>query len=180
MPTAWGAYGAEVGGEPLDRDEVYRVVTNNFLAGGQDGWTTFADGTDRWDTYYDMQAGFVEYIQMLDSTIDAEDVPMDRIVRLDDVVTMLHVNDTHGRWAPDYYGGGMAYIADLVEKERAHNPDVLLFDAGDTFQGNSFAYFFKDRPDNPIAGGMNLTGFRCHGGRQPRVQLRQQPPSPPC
>jgi 5'-nucleotidase/UDP-sugar diphosphatase len=156
--TAWGAYGAEVGGEPLDRDQVYRVVTNNFLAGGQDGWATFAEGTDRWDTYYDMQEGFVEYIGMLE-TIDAEDIPMDRIVRLDDVVTMLHVNDTHGRWAPDYYGGGMAYIADLVEKERAHNPEVLLFDAGDTFQGNSFAYFFKDRDDNPIAGGMNLLDY---------------------
>ncbi len=32
-------------------------------------------------------------------------------------------------------------------------------DAGDAFQGTSFAYFFKDRPDNPIAGGMNLLGF---------------------
>jgi 2',3'-cyclic-nucleotide 2'-phosphodiesterase (5'-nucleotidase family) len=156
--TAWGAYGAEVGGVPLDRDEVYRVVTNDFLAGGQDGWTTFAEGTNRWNTYYDMQEGFVEYIGMLE-TIDAEDIPMGRITRLDEVVTMLHTNDTHGRWEADYYGGGMVYLADLIEKERAHNPDVLLFDAGDTFQGNSFAYFFKDRPDNPIAGGMNLLGF---------------------
>ena len=61
-PTAWGAYGVQVGGAPLVRDQVYRVVTNNFLAGGQDGWTTFAEGTNRWDTYYDMQEGFVEYI----------------------------------------------------------------------------------------------------------------------
>jgi len=156
--TAWGAYGVEVGGEPLVRDEVYRVVTNNFLAGGQDGWTTFAEGTNRWDTYYDMQEGFVEYIRMLE-TIDAEDIPMERIIRLDDVITMLHVNDTHGRWSADYYGGGMVYLASLIEAERAHNPDALLLDAGDTFQGNSFAYFFKDRPDNPIAGGMNLLDF---------------------
>jgi 2',3'-cyclic-nucleotide 2'-phosphodiesterase (5'-nucleotidase family) len=156
--TAWGAYGVEVGGEPLVRDEVYRVVTNDFLAGGQDGWTTFADGTDRWNTYYDMQEGFVEYIKMLE-VIDAEDIPMDRIVRLDDVVTMMHVNDTHGRWTADYYGGGMVYLASIIEAERAHNPDALLFDAGDTFQGNSFAYFFKDRLDNPIAGGMNMLGF---------------------
>ena len=91
--------------------------------------------------------------------IDAEDIPMERIIRLDEVVTMLHVNDTHGRWAADYYGGGMVYLADLIEAERAHNPNILLLDAGDTFQGNSFAYFFKDRPDNPIAGGMNLLGF---------------------
>jgi 2',3'-cyclic-nucleotide 2'-phosphodiesterase (5'-nucleotidase family) len=157
-PTSWGAYGVEVDGEPLDRDTVYRVVTNNFLAGGQDGWTTFADGANRWDTYYDMQQGFVEYIEMLE-VIDAEDVPMGRITRLDNVVTMLHTNDTHGRWEADYYGGGMVYLADLIAKERAHNPNALLLDAGDTFQGNSFAYFFKDRPDNPIAGGMNFLGF---------------------
>ena len=160
-PTTWGAYGVEVGGEPLIRDEVYRVVTNDFLAGGQDGWTTFADGTNRWNTYYDMQEGFVEYIQMLE-VIDAEDIPMERIIRLDDVVTMLHTNDSHGDWPPDsYYGSpqGFVYLASLVEAERAHNPNVVLLDAGDTFQGNSFAYFFKDRLDNPIAGGLNLMGY---------------------
>jgi 5'-nucleotidase len=160
-PTTWGAYGIEIGGAPLDRDAVYRVVTNNFLAGGQDGWVTFADGTNRWDTYYDMQQGFVEYLEML-GTVDAEDVPMDRIIRLDEVVTMLHTNDTHGTWAAtDYYGTleGFEYLASLIAAERAHNPNVLLLDAGDTFQGNSFAYFFKDRADNPIAGGMNLLGY---------------------
>jgi len=156
--TTWGAYGVEIGGEPLERDEVYRIVTNDFLAGGQDGWTTFADGTDRWNTYYDMQEGFVEYVKMLE-VIDAEDIPMERIVRLDDVVTMLHTNDTHGRWSADYYGGGFVYLASLIEAERAHNPNALLLDAGDTFQGNSFASFFRDRPDNPIAGGMKLLDF---------------------
>jgi len=159
-PTAWGAYGVEIGGAPLDRDEVYTIVTNDFLAGGQDGWTTFADGLNRWNTYYDMQEGFVEYIKALpDGVIDAGDIPMDRIIRLDDVVTMLHTNDTHGSWAADSYGAGFAYLADLIGKERAHNSDALLLDAGDTFQGNSFAYFFKDRPDNPIAGGMNLLEY---------------------
>jgi 2',3'-cyclic-nucleotide 2'-phosphodiesterase (5'-nucleotidase family) len=159
--TAWGAYGVDVGGEPLVRDEVYRVVTNDFLAGGQDGWTTFAEGTNRWNTYYDMQEGFVEYIKMLE-VIDSEDIPMSRIVRLDDVVTMLHTNDSHGDWPADsYYGDpqGFVYLASLVTAERAHNPDALLLDAGDTFQGNSFAYFFKDRADNPIAGGMNLLDY---------------------
>lgn len=157
-PAAWGAYGVEIGGEPLVRDQVYRVVTNNFLAGGQDGWTTFADGTNRWDTYYDMQQAFVEYLQTLE-VVDAEDVPTERIVRLDDVVTMLHTNDTHGRWSADSYGRGMVYLASLIAEERAHNPEALLFDAGDTFQGNSFASFFRDRPDNPIAGGMNLLDY---------------------
>jgi 2',3'-cyclic-nucleotide 2'-phosphodiesterase (5'-nucleotidase family) len=160
-PSTWGAYDVQIGGEPLMRDEVYRVVTNDFLAGGQDGWTTFAEGTNRWNTYFDMQAGFVDYLEML-GTVDAEDVPMGRIIQLDAVVTMLHTNDSHGNWPAGEYRGspnGMELLASLVAEQRAKNPDALLLDAGDTFQGNSFAYFFKDRADNPIAGGMNLMGY---------------------
>ncbi len=160
-PTAWGAYGVTVDGEPLVRDQVYRVATNNFLAGGQDGWVTFADGTNRWDTYYDMQQGLVEYIQMLE-VIDAEDVPMDRIIRLDNVVTMLHTNDTHGTWPETYYYGtpeGFAFLASAIKAERAKNPNVLLLDAGDTFQGNAFAQYFRNADPNPIAGGLNLLGY---------------------
>ncbi len=62
-------------------------MTNDFLAGGQDGRATFADGTNRWNTYFDTQEGFVDYIKMLD-VIDAEDIPMERIIHLDDVVTL--------------------------------------------------------------------------------------------
>lgn len=160
-PEAWGAYGITIDGKPLVRDQVYRVVTNDFLAGGQDGWVTFADGTNRWNTYYDMQQGFVEYIEML-GVIDAEDVPMDRITRLDNVVTMLHTNDTHGTWPETYYYGtpeGVAFLASLIKAERAKNPNVLLLDAGDTFQGNAFAQYFRNADPNPIAGGMNLLGY---------------------
>ena len=160
-PNYWGAYGVEVDGEPLDPDEEYRVVTNNFLAGGQDGWTTFADGTNRWDTYYDMQEGFVEYIKMLE-VIDAEDVPMERIIRLDQVLTLLHTNDTHGTWPETYYYGdseGFAFLASLIKAERAKNPNTLLLDAGDTFQGNAFAQYFRNATTNPIAGGLNLLGY---------------------
>jgi 5'-nucleotidase/UDP-sugar diphosphatase len=160
-PTAWGAYGVQVDGEPLVRDQVYRVVTNDFLAGGQDGWVTFADGTNRWNTYYDMQQGFVEYIGMLE-VIDAEDIPMGRITRLDDVVTILHTNDTHGTWPETYYYGtpeGFAFLASHIKAERAKNPNVLLLDAGDTFQGNAFAQYFRNATPNPIAGGMNLLDY---------------------
>ncbi|WP_461029689.1 bifunctional metallophosphatase/5'-nucleotidase, partial [Streptomyces sparsus] len=33
-------------GEPLDSDRTYRVAMNSFLAGGGDGFPTFAEGTD--------------------------------------------------------------------------------------------------------------------------------------
>ncbi|MGQ9713269.1 MAG: 5'-nucleotidase C-terminal domain-containing protein [Anaerolineae bacterium] len=162
-PTAWGAYGVKVGGEPLRRDHVYRVVTNNFLAGGQDGWVTFAQGTNRWDTYYDMQEAVNEYIQWYNANVGPIDYQVEgRIVQLDNVVTILHTNDTHGVWEPITYRGrkeGFAYLAALIAKERAHNPNVLLLDAGDTFQGNAFAQYFRNSTPNPIAGGLNLLGY---------------------
>jgi 2',3'-cyclic-nucleotide 2'-phosphodiesterase/3'-nucleotidase len=160
-PTAWGAYNIKVNGEPLDRDKVYRVVTNNFLAGGQDGWVTFAEGTNRWDTYYDMQEAVNEYIATI-SPIEPEDIPGGRITRLDNVVTILHTNDTHGRWEADTYRGnpnGFAYLASLIERERTKNPNVLLLDAGDTIQGNAFAFYFRNRTPNPIIEGMNLLNY---------------------
>jgi 5'-nucleotidase/UDP-sugar diphosphatase len=61
-PTAWGAVDVNVGGEPLQLDKLYRVTTNDFLAGGQDEWTTFADGINREDTYVDMQEVTNNYI----------------------------------------------------------------------------------------------------------------------
>ncbi|MBC7234111.1 MAG: 5'-nucleotidase C-terminal domain-containing protein [Chloroflexi bacterium] len=67
-PTRWGAFDIKVNGEPLDYSKTYRVVTNNFLAPGGDNFLTFAEGTNRWDTYYDMQQGLNEYIQWYNAT----------------------------------------------------------------------------------------------------------------
>ena len=59
----WGAFNVKVGGQPLDPAKIYRVVTNNFLATGTgDGFVTFGRGTNRWDTYFDMQVALNEYI----------------------------------------------------------------------------------------------------------------------
>ena len=160
-PTTWGAYDVMVNGEPLDPEETYRVVTNNFLAGGQDGWVTFAEGTNRWDTYYDMQEAVNEYIATI-SPIDAEDIPMGRIIKLDKLITILHTNDVHGRFPTDEYKGtpqGMTYLASYIKAERAKNPNTILLDAGDTFQGNAFAQYFRNATPNPIAGAMNLLDY---------------------
>ena len=39
--------------------------------------------------------------------------------------------------------GGLARISALVKKVRAENPDTLLFDAGDMFQGTPYYNYFK-------------------------------------
>jgi 2',3'-cyclic-nucleotide 2'-phosphodiesterase (5'-nucleotidase family) len=172
-PTAWGAYGVNVGGQPINYTKTYRVVTNNFLATGGDGFVTFNQGTNRWDSYYDMQAGLNEYIQMYNSTVGPIDYAVeDRITKLDKVVTILHTNDEHGRLQAELYHGvqqGLEYISSLVKAERAMNPDDLLFTAGDTVQGNSFAFYYRNAPGatpggtttlpNPLIAGLNLMGY---------------------
>lgn len=51
-----------VNGEPLDPEGTYKVVTNNYMAQGGDGYTMFA-GLPGYDTGFLMADAVVEYIQ---------------------------------------------------------------------------------------------------------------------
>ena len=64
-------------------------------------------------------------------------------------ITILHTNDTHSHVEPfeasHYkYGnkGGVARRATLVENIRKENPNTLLLDAGDIFQGTPYFNYF--------------------------------------
>jgi len=157
-PKNWGAYGIEVGGQPLDYKKTYRIVTNNFLAPGGDSFATFTQGTNRRDTGFDMQEGFNDWIKANTPIHNPADFGQ-RAIKLSQIVTILHTNDTHGRWEADRFHGGFAYLATLIKQERAKNPHALLLDAGDTTQGNAFAFFYKDRDPNPIIRGLNLLKY---------------------
>src|ERR1044072_2739198 len=60
------------------------------------------------------------------------------------VITILHTNDTHSQIAPlpandrNAGKGGVARRATLVKKLRQENPNTLLIDAGDVFQGTPY------------------------------------------
>ena len=69
-------------------------------------------------------------------------------------LTILHVNDTHGRILPYVEAtssdkqmvGGAAYLARMIEEERLKNPNgTLLLSAGDMFQGTPVSNLFKGR-----------------------------------
>jgi len=64
-------------------------------------------------------------------------------------LTILHTNDMHSRIDPfpndgrTYAGlGGMARRATLISQIRSQNPNVLLLDSGDIFQGTPYFNFF--------------------------------------
>jgi 5'-nucleotidase len=65
-------------------------------------------------------------------------------------LTVLHTNDMHCHIEPfpddhaEYPGrGGMLRIASFVNQSRKENPNLLLLDAGDMFQGTPYFNYFK-------------------------------------
>jgi len=65
-------------------------------------------------------------------------------------ITILHTNDMHSQIEPftgtnERYSnkGGLARIAQLVKRYKTGNPNTLLFDAGDMFQGTPYFNYFK-------------------------------------
>ena len=64
-------------------------------------------------------------------------------------ITILHTNDTHSQiepFDPSHHKfankGGVARRASLVQKVRKENPNTLLLDAGDIFQGTPYFNYF--------------------------------------
>lgn len=69
-------------------------------------------------------------------------------------LTILHTNDTHSRLEPfpmdgsrNQGLGGIAPRARLIEEIRRQERQVLLFDAGDIFQGTPYFNLYKGEPE---------------------------------
>ena len=80
-------------------------------------------------------------------------------------VTLLHTSDTHSCIMPlspsltDTMAagrGGFVRRAAMVERERAENPDMLLFDCGDFSQGSPYYNIYKGDVE---VGLMNIMGY---------------------
>ncbi|WP_261381468.1 bifunctional metallophosphatase/5'-nucleotidase [Paenibacillus cremeus] len=72
-------------------------------------------------------------------------------------ITVGHTNDIHGHIEENKNGKefGYAKIATLVKQWRQENPNFLLMDAGDTFQGTVFVNQFKGESVVPILNSLN-------------------------
>ena len=76
--------------------------------------------------------------------------PLLDVGRGEKLITILHTNDTHSQIDPlpptdgEYPDkGGVARRATLVKRIRKENPNMLLIDAGDVFQGTPYFNFYK-------------------------------------
>lgn len=77
-------------------------------------------------------------------------------------LTILHTNDTHSRLEPfpmdggrNQGLGGIAARSKLISKIRAEEEHVLLFDAGDIFQGTPYFNIYKGEPEIKAMSAMN-------------------------
>jgi 5'-nucleotidase len=77
-------------------------------------------------------------------------------------LTILHTNDTHSRLEPfpmdggrNQGLGGISARAKLIKQIRAEEEHVLLFDAGDIFQGTPYFNLYKGEPEIKAMTAMN-------------------------
>ena len=92
----------------------------------------------------------------------------------DSTVTILHTNDFHSRVEPiSKYDspcsaednaegkcfGGYARLVTAVAEARSRNPDALLFDGGDQFQGSLFYTYYKGKVAAEIMNTMQYDGM---------------------
>lgn len=78
-------------------------------------------------------------------------------------ISIMHTNDLHCHIEPFSGGndntnskGGLARISEMVKRVKAENPNTLLFDAGDMFQGTPYYNYFKGELMLKI---MSATGY---------------------
>jgi 5'-nucleotidase len=96
-------------------------------------------------------------------TWSAISTPLLEIAPGETLVTILHTNDTHSQIDPlpandkQYPDkGGVARRATLVRRVRKENPNTLLIDAGDVFQGTPYFNFYKGEVEYKA---MSLIGY---------------------
>jgi 5'-nucleotidase len=83
-------------------------------------------------------------------SFEALAAPLIRAQPGETLITILHTNDTHSQIDPlpandkQHPGmGGVARRATLIKRLRRENPNSLLVDAGDVFQGTPYFNFFR-------------------------------------
>src|SRR6185295_10289771 len=89
--------------------------------------------------------------------------PLLKVAAGEKLLTFLHTNDTHSQIDPlpandgQYPDmGGVARRATLVKRIRKENPNTLMIDAGDVFQGTPYFNFYKGEVEYKS---MSLIGY---------------------
>jgi len=129
-----------VGGEPVIAGPTVYIATNNFTAGGGDGFDEF-EGKDLIFTPFSYQQSLFEYItEGLNGLITAAQYPEGGEGRINEAaftVRIMHNNDGESMLVADTIGGikvgGAPEFKSVVDSLRAEGTPNLMLSSGDNF-----------------------------------------------
>lgn len=133
-------------GAAISDTEKLKVVTNDFLATGGDGFKGFVDAGTYENTHVLVRDALIENIKA-NHTITA--AMNSRIANLAKYINVVATSDVHGTVYPwDYFGNkasdmGLAKVSTYVNSLRAVNPNLMLIDNGDTIQGTPLVTYYN-------------------------------------
>ncbi|MGX6969455.1 5'-nucleotidase C-terminal domain-containing protein [Vagococcus bubulae] len=160
---------------PLKADKTYKVVINDFLFGGGDGFAAFTKGTLIGELDPDTNI-FVNYIKSqktVSAKVEGRKKQAAASNEKEKNLTILGTTDVHGNiWNYSYEdnkeaGNGLAKVATYANsvREEKGKENVILVDNGDIIQGTILTDdLYNVNPDllkleHPIIKAMNVIGY---------------------
>ncbi len=160
--------------EPINDTQIYRLGTNNYTAGGGDGYAVFEAATDQYDTGFVDAEVLMEYAQTQGTLYRPSTTGVTYITESaseDIVIKIIETTDVHGSLFPydfiedETVSHSLAQVFTYVKQERnAAGQDVILLDNGDILQGQPIINYFNYEVDlntreHIVAGVMNYMGY---------------------
>ena len=69
----------KINGKPIDENDMYKILTNDYMAGGGDGYVIFKSSIDTFNTSCTLRDAIIEYFKVLPSPVDPNSFETGRI-----------------------------------------------------------------------------------------------------
>ncbi|NLK45221.1 MAG: bifunctional metallophosphatase/5'-nucleotidase [Treponema sp.] len=69
----------KINGKPIDENAMYKILTNDYMAGGGDGYVIFKSSIDTFNTSCTLRDAIIEYFKVLPSPVDPNSFETGRI-----------------------------------------------------------------------------------------------------
>lgn len=151
-------------GSAISDTEKLKVATNDFMAGGGDGFAGFVDVNTKnpyINTHILVRDALIEDIRA-NKTINTS--MNSRITNAAKYISVVATSDLHGNIYPwDYFGNkasdlGLAKVSTYVSNLKKTTPNIMLVDNGDTIQGTPLVTYYNQIDTTSVYPMMKVMG----------------------